>query len=151
MPDPSPQRFQRRQYLVDRSFQLRFVSRLFLVVLAVAGLSCLASSALLWRQLYEPGEGIQTPILVASLMAVAATLLIELLLAIPIIFYLGIRQSHAIVGPMKRITAALQAIGNGDFSQRLTLRRGDVMEDLAAAINAMAEALAHRYPPSPGG
>ena len=142
--------YQRRQYLVDRTFQLRFVSRMFLAVLVVAGLSCLGSSALLWRQLYVPGEGTQTPVLVAALLAVAATLLIELLLAIPIVFYLGIRQSHSIIGPMKRIAATLKAIGEGDFSRRLTLREGDVLTDLAEAINAMAEALGRRFPRQPG-
>ena len=150
MPDAPGKPFKRRQYLVDRPFQLRFVSQLFLTVLAVAGLSCLGSSTLLWRQLYVPGGSAQTPMLSAALMAVAATLLIELLLAIPIIFYLGITQSHSIIGPMKRIQATLAAIGNGDFSRRLILRKGDVLQELAESINAMAEALARRSPPPPG-
>ena len=47
------------------------------------------------------------------LRAVATTLLIELLLAIPIIFYLGIRQSHRIIGPMARLKDTFKAIGEG--------------------------------------
>ena len=135
--------FKRRQYLVDRPYQLRFVTRLFMGVLGVAVASSLIASSILWRQLYTPELGTTGP-LVTGLVAVSATLLVELLLSIPLIFFLGIRQSHRVVGPVKRIKATLQAIGEGDFSQRLTLRPGDALEDMAQAINTMAEALQQR-------
>ena len=140
--------YKRTQYLVDRAYQLRFVTRLFMVVLAVAVTSSLIASFLLWRQLYQPEMG-STSALVTGLVAVAATLLVELLLAIPLVFLLGIRQSHRVVGPMKRIQKALEAIGRGDFSQRITLRQGDVLWDLAEAINTMAAELEKRSPQRP--
>ena len=135
--------YTRTKYLVDRAYQLRFVTRLFMVVLAVAVASSLIASTLLWRQLYQPELG-SSATLVTGLVAVATTLLVELLIAIPLVFLLGIRQSHRIVGPMKRIQKSLEAIGQGDFSQRLVLREGDVLTDLAASINRMAEALQQR-------
>ncbi len=141
--------YKRRQYLVDRGYQLRFVSRVFLVVLSVAVVSSLISTGMLWVNMYRPDLESQTP-LIASLIAIATTLLIELLLAIPIVFFLGIRQSHRIVGPMNRIKRTLEAIGTGDFSQRITLRQGDALEDLAKSLNQMAESLQHRFPQSPG-
>jgi methyl-accepting chemotaxis protein len=141
--------YKRRQYLVDRGYQLRFVSRVFLVVLLVAVVSSLISTAMLWVNMYRPDLESHTP-LIASLIAVATTLLIELLLAIPIVFYLGIRQSHRIVGPMSRIKKMLEAIGTGDFSQRITLRQGDALEDLAKSLNLMAEALQQRFPNASG-
>jgi methyl-accepting chemotaxis protein len=141
--------YKRRQYLVDSRFQLRFVTQLFMAVLGIAAVSTLFSSALLWKYLAAPNQGLNTP-LVTSLIAIATTLLIELLLAIPIIFYLGIRQSHRIVGPMNRIKQMLQAIGTGDFSQRITLRHGDALEDLARSLNQMAESLQQRFPRPPG-
>jgi nitrate/nitrite-specific signal transduction histidine kinase len=78
-------------------------------------------------------------------LTVAITLLIELILAIPIMFFLGIRQSHRIVGPMNRLKATLEAIGRGDFSQRITLRQGDALEDLATSINQMAQGLQQQF------
>ena len=142
--DDTPQvPFKRRQYLVDRPYQLRFVTRLFMGVLGIAVASSLIASVILWRQLYTPELGTNAP-LVTGLVAVSATLLVELLLSIPLIFFLGIRQSHRVVGPMKRIKATLQAIGDGDFSQRITLRKGDALEDTAEAINKMAESLQQR-------
>ena len=135
--------YKRTQYLIDTGYQLRFVTRLFMAVLGVAAASALVSSCLLWKNLSIPEQGPNT-LLVTSLIAVATTLLIELLLAIPIIFFLGIRQSHRVVGPINRLKRTLEAIGSGDFSQRITLRQGDVLEDLAKSINQMAESLEAR-------
>lgn len=141
------QPYKRKEYLVDPAYQLRFVTRLFLVVLVVAVASSLISSVLVWKNTYTPDQESRA-LLVVSLVAIASTLLVELLLAIPIVFFLGIRQSHRIVGPMNRITRTLEAIGHGDFSQRITLRQGDALEDLAQAINKTAEALQQRARPS---
>ena len=142
MSDPS---IQRKQYLVDRAYQMRFVTRVFSAVLAVAVISSLLSTSLLWMNMYRPELGSNT-LLVACLVAIAVTLLVELLLAIPVVFYLGIQQSHRIVGPMNRIKHVLEAMGTGDFSQRITLRQGDALEDLAKAINQMADRL-QQHPP----
>ena len=136
--------YKRTQQLIDTRFQLRFVTRLFMVVLAIAASSSLISSVLLWRHMYMPDQGAQITLIV-SLIAVATTLLVELLLAIPIIFYLGIKQSHRIVGPMNRIKQTLEAIGNGDFSQRITIRKDDVLFDVVEAINRMAQGLEQRF------
>lgn len=144
----SNQPYQRKQYLVDRAYQIRFVTRVFSAVLAVAVISSLLSTSLLWMNMYRSELGSQT-LFVACLVAVAVTLLVELLLAIPVVFYLGIQQSHRIVGPMNRIKQTLEAIGKGEFSQRITLRQGDALEDLAKAINQMAERLSQRSPRSP--
>ena len=135
----------RKQYLVDRAYQLRFVTHVFMAVFSVAVISSLIATGLLWANMYRPELEPQAT-LIASLIAVATTLLIELLLAIPVVYVLGIRQSHRIVGPMNRLKQILEAIGNGDFSQRITLRQGDALEDLARCINQMAERLKQRYP-----
>jgi len=145
----SPERpYQRKQYLVDRDYQLRFVTRIVMVIFAVAILSSLLSSLLLWLNTDHMDSESSTHF-ITSLATVAITLLIELLLAIPIVLYVGIRQSHRIVGPMNRLKHILEAIGKGEFSQRITLRQGDVLEDLAKSINRMAESLQQRFPRTP--
>ena len=135
--------YKRKQYLVDRAYQLRFVTRVFIVVLEVALASSFLAAILLWKNMYRADLEQQT-LFIASLIAVATTMLIELLLSIPIVLFLGIRQSHRIVGPMNRLKRMLGAIGTGDFSQRITLRQGDALEDLAKSMNQMAEQLQRR-------
>lgn len=137
-------KYVRKQYLVDRGYQLRFVTRIFAAVLAVAVVSSLVATGLLWGTMYQPDENGMQVHLTVALIAIAVTLLIELLLSIPIVFYLGIRQSHRIVGPMNRIKKILENYSNGDFSQRVVLREGDALEDLAKALNAMADRLQQR-------
>lgn len=144
----APKPYKRTQYLVDSGFQLRFVTRLFMAVLGVASMSALISSGLLWKNLSISGQWPNT-LLTTSLIAISTTLLIELLLAIPIIFYLGIRQSHRIIGPVGRLKRTLEAIAQGDFSQRIILREGDVLDEVAKSINQMAENLQRRFPNSP--
>ena len=135
--------YKRKQYLVDRNYQLRFVTRLFMAVLAVAAVSSLIATGLLSASMYQPDLPQQT--LVYCFVSIALTLLVELLISIPVIWVLGIRQSHRIVGPMNRLKKMIEAIGNGDFSQRITLRHGDALEDLAKSLNAMTESLQKRH------
>lgn len=135
--------YRRTQYLVDRGYQLRFVTRVFVVVLVVAVVSALISTGLLWMNMYRPDLE-QSTTLIAALIAVATTLLVELLIAIPLVYVLGIRQSHRVVGPVSRMKRVLEAIGAGDFSQRIVVRRGDALEDMAKTINEMAERLGQR-------
>jgi len=144
-PDPS---YARKQYLIDRGYQLRFVTRIFAVVTVVAVASACLATILIWRHMHGPGSEPSLPLII-GLVAISTTLLVELLLAIPLIFILGIRQSHRIVGPMERIKKVLEAIGQGDFSQRVVLRQGDALQDVARLINKMTENLEQRFPNKP--
>ncbi|PIQ83834.1 MAG: hypothetical protein COV75_05425 [Candidatus Omnitrophica bacterium CG11_big_fil_rev_8_21_14_0_20_63_9] len=140
--DSAERPYRRKQFLVDRQYQLRFVTRIFMVVLGVAVISSLIATALIMGSLSDPNLPQHT--FIYCLITIAVTLLTELLIAIPIVLILGIRQSHRIVGPMSRIKRTLEAIGSGDYSQRIVLRQGDALEDLAKAINQMCEQLQQR-------
>ena len=128
----------------DRAYQTRFIARLFLVIVAIAVTSACLTIALLWALLYRPGASPQSS-LIAALIGVAVVMLTELLLAAPIVYVLGIRQSRQVVGPLRRMTRTLGAIGAGDFSQRLTIRHNDILEPVAKSINRMAERLQKRH------
>lgn len=141
------QKFKRRQYLVDPQYQLRFATRVLGVLFLIAVLAAAAASFILWYNLYENSLYDQTT-LIASLSAIACTILVELIIAIPIVFFLGIRHTHRVVGPITRIKATLEAIGNGDYSKRIHLRDSDVLIDVAKSINTMAETLQKRSNPS---
>ena len=134
--------------LVDRAYQLRYFTRMLITICAFAVLSSLLATAILWKNMYRPELDQQLHI-ASGLIGMAMVLLIELLIAVPVVYFLAIRQSNQIVGPLKRITHAIEAIGQGDFSQRLVLRQGDVLEDMATSINQMAEQLRKRYSHSP--
>ena len=129
--------------LVDLPYQLRFVTRILMAICGIALLSSLIATAILWKNMYQPELERQAHI-VSALIGISVFLLIELLISIPIVYFLGIRQSNQIIGPLKRIMRTVEAMGNGDFSQRLVLRQGDTLEDLAKAINQTSENLQKR-------
>ena len=137
--------FKRRRYLVNRHYQMAFMVRLFWVVLAVTAVSSVVCSLLLWRTMSFPGQGLHVALLTSALIAVATLLFVELLLAVPIIFVLGLRQSHRVIGPVDRLKRVIDDIGKGDFTQRITLRDSDDLDGLAKAINQMAEQLQRRF------
>jgi len=134
----------RRQYLVDRAYQLQFVTRVFIAIFGIAVISSGIASIMLWFNMYRANSGEQTHLIVAFI-AVSITLIVELLVSIPIAYYFGIRQSHRVVGPMIRLKRTLEVIGQGDYSQRITLRKGDALIELANQINKMAENLENRH------
>jgi len=137
--------YKRKQYLVDRRYQVAFMLRVFLVVLAVTAASSIISAFLLWRAMAFPGPGLHLALLTAAFIAVGIILLLELCLAIPFIYVLGLRQSHRTIGPVDRFKRVLTDIGKGDFTQRVRLRATDDLDELAASINQMAESLQRRF------
>jgi signal transduction histidine kinase len=54
---------------------------------------------------------------------------------------LAYRQVRKLLRPLEEIGAGVEAYGRGDFSQRIAVRRGDELGDLATRINAMAQGL----------
>jgi methyl-accepting chemotaxis protein len=127
----------------DRTYQIRFIARVLLIIIAIAVASTGLTIALLWALFYRPGAGPQGS-LIAALGGVAVMILIELLLAAPIVYVLGVRQSRQVVGPLRRITRTLGAIGSGDFSQRVVVRQDDILGMVASSINRMTERLQKR-------
>lgn len=49
--------------------------------------------------------------------------------------------SHKIFGPLGRIQSYIKRVGEGNFDQRITLRKGDDLIPLAEALNKMVENL----------
>lgn len=142
-------RFKRTQFIVDRTYQLRFVFRLIGVIFSVVLLSLVLGSALIWFQLDSISTDTPVYAFIDSVATIALALSIQVVVALPIVYFFGIRHTHRVVGPLVRIKRTLKAIGEGDFSQRIHLRKGDVLMDLAAAINEMAETLEKKYPSEP--
>ena len=72
---------------------------------------------------------------------VAWLLAIELLVLVPALVWVGLWITHKVVGPFSRIKFVLEQIGRGNYTVRLHLRKGDVLTELADAINQLADSM----------
>jgi methyl-accepting chemotaxis protein len=66
------------------------------------------------------------------------------LLAMGLILYLALRESHHAAGPVFVLERALRALGEGDFRQQLHLREGDHFLSVATTFNQTVSALGAR-------
>jgi len=137
----------RRRYYIKRAFQRRFI--LQFCILAIGG--CVLFGALLYAYATQtlttaffhskvrvmstaefllPALGVST-LLVASVVALATV--------VRLLFF-----SHQIAGPLYRLEKTAKAIGDGDLSLQVRLRRRDELQEFARSLDGMVADLRTR-------
>ncbi|MFQ5803974.1 MAG: hypothetical protein ACE5JQ_13855 [Candidatus Methylomirabilales bacterium] len=136
--------FRRRRFLVMPRFQIGVALRVsFFVLLYSAALAFLIFFPM-QRELtgaipFDKQAWVADQILELHFRVWPGIALVGILVGFHTIF-----TSHRIVGPIYRIDQVIRAIGAGDYSQRIRLRRTDRWQELAEAVNALAEQLDQR-------
>ena len=125
----------RRQLIVDTRMQF---SVLFVVIgtLVLSAFLCVGASVMM------PGPE-TTGVLTAQDVQDFA-LKVNAVYALFCLMSLGwvaVVMTHRIAGPARVLTTAVEAFARGDYKQRLTLRKGDYLKPLAAALRRHAESL----------
>lgn len=130
----------RRRLVVDRTYQLRvsgLAAAATLLLLLLLNLSLFFSGP-------APGASAGTAdrpeagSLDGAYRAQFGLLLVGSLVFLGGVFLVGILESHRTAGAAFAIRRGLQAFGAGDHGARVRLRRGDHLQDLGEAFNAMA-------------
>ena len=116
---------------------------MLLVLLLMAAAAILGVYVALWLTLYSY-ELLNDASIVALFNTVSWTVVLELIVLVPIVSWLGILLTHKIAGPLVRIRAALADMENGKFDIHIQLRKGDALVDLAEDINRLAAFLRSR-------
>lgn len=131
----------RRQLIVDKKFQMRYVGTVFWFTVGMIIIGGIFS--FLTISLFFIKNGLQSNIneYILLVKALLVTLGIQVLFTAVIVYWEGLYLTHKMVGPMVRIKKALEDIGQGDFAVRVNLRRADEFQDVALWINKMAENL----------
>ena len=136
-------RFARRQYIVARKFQLKYVGMILLLMFLTAGF---CSYVIYYTTMILFGEKLANVYPQGQLVSIVQTVNFRILLSIlfisPLVGFLGIYLSHKIAGPIYRIERFLASMAAGDLSARIKLRRGDEMVSLADSINKLTDSLA---------
>ena len=135
-------KYKRRQYLVDKGIQLRFVSIVLLYLLIFFFITLLIIYFAGWEQLIIKLSNVYPQaMLVAILNNVYLRLYAGILLILPIAVISAILVSHKIAGPLVRIKWALRQLAEGNFNISLNLRKNDQLWDVARLINNLAQLL----------
>jgi hypothetical protein len=136
-------RFQRRRFLVDRGLQGRLcVSGLLhggVVLLAIV--LCILAPLVLELSAAQPHRFEEQAIVMLYLhermpwvVAICAAILVAMALS----------QSHRIAGPLVRFKRNLRLVAEGQLPPPLRTRRGDLMKEEVACLNAAVDGVARR-------
>lgn len=132
--------FRRRRYLIKKGLQFRYIGIIFALAMAASVVTGYTVFATGWTLLGEKLANVYPQgRLLYVFKAVNFALLRNLLLVSPFVFLLALFFSHKIAGPVYRIEKSINEIAKGNLELRISLRRGDELQDLAEMINVMTE------------
>jgi nitrogen fixation/metabolism regulation signal transduction histidine kinase len=132
--------------LVNPPLQFAFVKAL-LIVLGVMALGALAAVYAAIRITLASFELAHDQVIVSIFRSAFWLIMLELLVLIPAVMWLGILLTHKVAGPLVRIFAVLEQMAQGDYNVRITLRKGDMLVDLAEAINRLSANIRRQLKP----
>ena len=134
--------YKRTQFIVKKSFQLRYIGLILAVMLfssLVAGYTIYYNS---WVFLGSKLASVYPQgMLVQMFRTVNLRLAVNLVFIAVICTGIGIIASHRIAGPLDRMIRFLKSVKEGDYSKRIILRDKDELADLANAINELVDKL----------
>ena len=133
--------YKRRNFFIDREFQLKYI---LLVIFMLLLYTMVFIGTLFIPQIL--------PMIFNSSIeeqAKAAEILLlyhknvwpAVFIVIPIFGFFSIFFTHKIAGPVYRLKMRLQQLTAWDLDSRVTLRKGDDLQDLAECVNLLSEEL----------
>lgn len=134
----------RRNYFIDKNFQVRFISR-FCLLVVFGGFMTIGIMYLLGKQSTTVSI-LDSRVVVRSTADFLLPILIQTFLIVVIIVGLAmiavtLLASHKIVGPLYRFRKIMQALKAGDFSVNVNIRNNDQLQSTANEFNLMIEKL----------
>ena len=132
--------FSRRQFLIQRSLQFKYMLLVLFTITVVTGI-IVATVYLTHRALIsEQFAGISAA---AALPEVFQKINLLLMFEIPIALFIAawasIVVSHKVAGPVYRLEKVATKISRGDLPSYLRLRKNDELKDLSSAFNSVIE------------
>ncbi|MFV8818236.1 hypothetical protein [Haliea sp. E17] len=119
----------RRQYVINKKVQFQYALLVVSIMVLAVNIGILVAVMVPGRE--EPlfTSGMTTAIGIAELILIAA------------VWHSCVRLSHRVVGPVYVIQREIELFAAGDRSARIRLRKRDVFQSEAAAINASLDKL----------
>lgn len=140
--------YHRRNYLIDKKFQLSFIMRFSAIVI----LASLAIGALIFyfsrnsttvaientRVFVKPTSDFILPQLVITVIVVSVVFS-------SILFVMALIATHRIAGPMYRLRREIDNVRGGDLTSAFVIRDKDQLKSLARSLNDMGLVLRQKH------
>jgi len=134
--------YKRKQYLIARKFQLKYVGLILLLMFLTAAM---CSYVVYYTAMILMGEKLANVYPQGRLISIVKSVNFRILLSVifitPFVAVIGIFLSHRIAGPIFRMEKFLYDMASGNLASRITLRQNDELTTLANGINNLAESM----------
>ncbi len=148
----NPNRIQRRQLYIKPTFQRKMMILMILVAAIAANLVgglCygLITFTLEDELLLQSGMAAasQIPVLKQQIFAyIFPKVLLAEVVTLGVLFFLALRITHHIAGPVYRLEKNLKEMALGNFEMKTTFRYRDEFSELAEATNELSDVLVNR-------
>lgn len=132
----------RTRLLILKSFQIRYISLILLLLFSAALLTGYTVYYTTWVMFGEKLAVVYPQGLLLEIIGkVNTVLLLRLLFISPLVILIGLVLSNRIAGPIYRIQRFIKKIQSGDYTGKLKLRDKDELQDLAATVNSLVSKL----------
>lgn len=136
MENQQKQQFQRKTIIVKQNLQYRYM---FIISFTSLVAFMLVALDVIWNiyKVVEKHPGMLP--LLDELFSSAPLMIFKLVIYILIVVIASAVISHRIAGPIYKFEKTCEKISDGDFTQRVYLRKGDALIELQTAFNAMMD------------
>lgn len=128
----------RKQYLIKKGFQIRFMIIIVAAMLLIAAVTSWSVYSAVIETLYNQFHGENLALIKH---AITFKLFIRSLLLIFAIAILSIFISHRMAGPVYKFEHTIKALTRGEQVSKIGLRKRDEFYDLATAINSLIKSM----------
>ena len=122
----------RKQYIVKKGFQLRFMVVIIIAMVLIALVTALSLYSAVMQTLVTQFHGENLALIQH---AITYKLFVRSLLLIFAIAILSVFISHRTAGPIYKFEQIIRALASGKVVQEIKLRKRDEFYELASAIN----------------
>jgi nitrogen fixation/metabolism regulation signal transduction histidine kinase len=133
--------FQRRKFLIKPTYQLRAALTLILSVVASSIILGFVMFYPLFKELYAAVGAEGQARISATILSLNTRLLTAALILAVLVGVQAILASHRLYGPIYRFERALKEFLDGNFSNRINLRKHDELKEVEELFNRLAGCL----------
>lgn len=132
----------RTRLFIAKKFQIRYISLILIFMFATAIITGYTVYYTTWIMFGEKLAAVYPQGLLLEIVdKVNAVLFLRLIFLSPLVILIALVLSNRIAGPIYRIHKFIKKVHAGDYSEKLTLREKDELQDLAAAMNGFVSKL----------